>query len=176
VPIRNSAATRQAGVPRHRELRTAGFSCKFFSTDDLKYRNARGIPTVVSGAFAALRTLLQFGPGRQWSYGIDIDRVGKGVEAVRGQRLGNGVAAAAAAALFSDRGTRYLTDLGLLAIVVTIFFRQRLWGRVQQRHRPMAVCNPSHPETLRSDQCATSTPTPSRPPSSHAWRAAPTRA
>jgi hypothetical protein len=83
VPIRNSAATRQAGVPRHRELRTAVFSCKFFSTADLKYRNARGIPTVVSGAFAALRTLLQFGPGRQWSYGIDIDRVGKGVEAVR---------------------------------------------------------------------------------------------
>ena len=55
---------------------------------------------------------------------------------MRGQRLGNGVAAAAAAALFSDRGTWYLTDLGLLAVVVTIFFRQRLWGRVQQRHRP----------------------------------------
>lgn len=35
--------------------------------------------------------------------------------------------------LFSDYGTWYLMGLGLLAIVVTIFFRQGLWGWVQQR-------------------------------------------
>ena len=36
--------------------------------------------------------------------------------------------------LFSDYGTWYLLGLGLLAIVVTIFFKQGLWGWVQQRH------------------------------------------
>ena len=35
--------------------------------------------------------------------------------------------------LFSDYGTWYLLGLGALAIVVTIFFRQGLWGFVQQR-------------------------------------------
>lgn len=35
---------------------------------------------------------------------------------------------------FSDYGTSYLIGLGLLAIVVTLFFKQGLWGWVQQRH------------------------------------------
>ncbi|SFM75013.1 branched-chain amino acid ABC transporter permease [Variovorax sp. OV329] len=34
---------------------------------------------------------------------------------------------------FSDYGTWYLLGLGLLAIVVTLFFRQGLWGYAQQR-------------------------------------------
>jgi branched-chain amino acid transport system permease protein len=35
---------------------------------------------------------------------------------------------------FSDYGSWYLMGLGLLAIVVTIYFKQGLWGWVQQRH------------------------------------------
>jgi branched-chain amino acid transport system permease protein len=35
---------------------------------------------------------------------------------------------------FSSYGTWYLLGLGLLAIVVTIFFKQGLWGWAQQRH------------------------------------------
>jgi branched-chain amino acid transport system permease protein len=35
---------------------------------------------------------------------------------------------------FSGYGTWYLMGLGLLAIVVTLFFKQGLWGWVQQRH------------------------------------------
>jgi branched-chain amino acid transport system permease protein len=35
---------------------------------------------------------------------------------------------------FSDYGTWYLLGLGLLAIGATIFFRQGLWGWLQQRH------------------------------------------
>jgi branched-chain amino acid transport system permease protein len=35
--------------------------------------------------------------------------------------------------MFSDYGTWYLLGLGLLAIVVTIYFKQGLWGYVQQR-------------------------------------------
>jgi branched-chain amino acid transport system permease protein len=35
--------------------------------------------------------------------------------------------------LFADYGTWYLLGLGLLAIVVTIFFKQGLWGWAQSR-------------------------------------------
>ncbi|HMC14270.1 MAG TPA: branched-chain amino acid ABC transporter permease [Albitalea sp.] len=35
---------------------------------------------------------------------------------------------------FSDYGSWYLMGLGLLAIVVTMFFKQGLWGWLQQRH------------------------------------------
>ena len=35
---------------------------------------------------------------------------------------------------FSDYGTWYLLGLGLMAIVVTIYFKQGLWGWVQQRY------------------------------------------
>jgi branched-chain amino acid transport system permease protein len=35
---------------------------------------------------------------------------------------------------FSDYGSWYLVGLGLLAIVVTLFFRDGLWGAVQRRY------------------------------------------
>ncbi len=35
---------------------------------------------------------------------------------------------------FSDYGTWYLLGLGLLAIVTTLYFKQGLWGWLQQRH------------------------------------------
>ena len=69
-------------------LHTAGFSYEFFSDDDLKFRTATGTPTVVSSTFASVRTTLLFDPGTRWGYGVNIDWVGKIVEAVRGKRLG----------------------------------------------------------------------------------------
>jgi methyl acetate hydrolase len=72
----------------HLMLHTAGFSYEFFSHDDLKFRNARGVPSVVSSTFASVRTVLLFDPGERWGYGVNIDWVGKVVEAVRGKRLG----------------------------------------------------------------------------------------
>ncbi len=69
-------------------LHTAGFSDKFFSHDDLKYRPALGIPTVVSSTFASIRSVLQFDPGERWGYGCNIDWLGRIVEQQRGQRLG----------------------------------------------------------------------------------------
>jgi branched-chain amino acid transport system permease protein len=35
--------------------------------------------------------------------------------------------------LFSDYGTWYLIGLGLMAVIVTIRFKQGLWGWAQQR-------------------------------------------
>jgi methyl acetate hydrolase len=72
----------------HLMLHTAGFSYEFFSADDLKLRGAKGIPSVVSSTFASVKTCLLWDPGDKWGYGVNIDWVGKVVEAVRGKRLG----------------------------------------------------------------------------------------
>ncbi len=69
-------------------LHTAGFSYEFFSHDDLKYRTAKGVPTVVSSTFASIRTVLLFDPGERWGYGCNIDWLGRIVEQQRGKRLG----------------------------------------------------------------------------------------
>lgn len=69
-------------------LHTAGFCYEFFSHDDLKFRTAKGIPTVVSSSFASVRTVLLHDPGERWTYGVNIDWAGKVVEAIRGKRLG----------------------------------------------------------------------------------------
>ncbi|GAB4429474.1 MAG: serine hydrolase domain-containing protein [Chloroflexi bacterium OHK40] len=69
-------------------LHTAGFSYEFFSHDDLKYRTARGIPSIVSSTFASIRTVLLHDPGERWTYGVNIDWIGKVIEAVRGKRIG----------------------------------------------------------------------------------------
>ncbi len=69
-------------------LHTAGFSYEFFSADDLKFRTARGTPTVVACSFDAIRTVLLHDPGAAWTYGVNIDWLGRIVEQQRGQRLG----------------------------------------------------------------------------------------
>lgn len=69
-------------------LHTSGLSYEFFSADDLKYRTAKGIPTVVSCSYESIRTVLLHDPGAAWSYGVNIDWLGRIVEERRGQRLG----------------------------------------------------------------------------------------
>ena len=59
-----------------------------FSANDLKYRTAKNIPTVVSSTFAAVRTVLLHDPGERWTYGVNIDWLGRIVEQQRGKRLG----------------------------------------------------------------------------------------
>jgi methyl acetate hydrolase len=68
-------------------LHTSGFGYDFFNYDLARYGKARGIPSVVSGTMAALRTPLTFDPGTRWEYGSGLDWVGKIVAAVRGKRL-----------------------------------------------------------------------------------------
>ena len=69
-------------------LHVSGLSYEFFSHDDLKYRTALGIPTVVSSTFASIRTVLLHEPGERWTYGANIDWLGRIVEQQRGKRLG----------------------------------------------------------------------------------------
>ncbi|MGE5117520.1 MAG: serine hydrolase domain-containing protein [Betaproteobacteria bacterium] len=69
-------------------LHTSGFCYEFFSADDLKYRTAKNIPTVVSCTSASIKTVLLHDPGERWTYGVNIDWLGKIVEQQRGKRLG----------------------------------------------------------------------------------------
>lgn len=69
-------------------LHTSGLCYEFFSADDLKYRTAKGIPTVVGCSFDSIRTVLLHEPGAAWTYGVNIDWLGRIVEERRGQRLG----------------------------------------------------------------------------------------
>ena len=69
-------------------LHISGLCYEFFSHDDLKYRTAKGIPTVVSSSFASIRTVLLHEPGERWTYGVNIDWLGRIVEQQRGKRLG----------------------------------------------------------------------------------------
>lgn len=69
-------------------LHISGLCYEFFSHDDLKYRTAKGIPTVVSSTFASIRTVLLHDPGQAWTYGVGLDWLGRIVEQARGKRLG----------------------------------------------------------------------------------------
>lgn len=69
-------------------LHTSGFCYEFFSADDLKFRAAKNVPTVVVCSFDSIRTVLLHDPGAAWTYGVNIDWLGRIVEQLRGQRLG----------------------------------------------------------------------------------------
>jgi methyl acetate hydrolase len=70
-------------------LHTSGLCYEFFSGDDLKFRTARNIPTVVSSSFESIRTVLLHDPGAAWTYGVNLDWLGRIVEKTRDKRLGD---------------------------------------------------------------------------------------
>jgi methyl acetate hydrolase len=91
----DAAGTPQLRAPtramtlKHLLTHTAGFSQDIFSADIMKYQETMGTPAYTTFENAALTTPLLFDPGERWEYGINIDWVGKVVEAVSGQRLGD---------------------------------------------------------------------------------------
>jgi methyl acetate hydrolase len=72
---------------KHLLTHTAGFTYEFWNADTLRYVETSGTPRVISGQLAALRRPLNFDPGDRWEYGINIDWVGRIIEAVGGQSL-----------------------------------------------------------------------------------------
>jgi len=66
---------------------TAGFTYEYWNADMLRYVETTGTPTMMSGRLAALRRPLSFDPGERWEYGINIDWIGRIIEAVSGQSL-----------------------------------------------------------------------------------------
>ncbi len=69
-------------------LHTTGLCYEFFAADDLKFRGAKNIPTVVSCTYDSIRTVLLHDPGAAWTYGVNMDWLGLIVEQQRGKRLG----------------------------------------------------------------------------------------
>ncbi|MFN0302631.1 MAG: serine hydrolase domain-containing protein [Burkholderiales bacterium] len=72
---------------RHLLTHTAGFSYEIWNPDIIRYQQVKSIPMITGCENAALKTPLTFDPGDRWDYGINIDYVGKMVEAVSGKKL-----------------------------------------------------------------------------------------
>jgi CubicO group peptidase (beta-lactamase class C family) len=72
---------------RHLLTHTAGFSYDIWNANIGRYMERMGVPGIITCQNAALRTPLVFDPGTGWEYGINIDWVGKAVEAVSGETL-----------------------------------------------------------------------------------------
>jgi methyl acetate hydrolase len=72
---------------RHLMTHTAGFCYDLWNGDMVQYMAKTGTPGIISCQNAALKTPLASDPGTRWEYGINIDFVGKAVEAASGKRL-----------------------------------------------------------------------------------------
>jgi methyl acetate hydrolase len=66
---------------------TAGFTYDIWDAKTAQYVKYANLPGIASCKNAALKTPLAFDPGTRWEYGINMDFVGKAVEAVSGQNL-----------------------------------------------------------------------------------------
>jgi methyl acetate hydrolase len=73
---------------RHLLTHTAGYGYPVWSEALGTFHEQQGLPTTSTGRNASLLSPLLFDPGERWNYGINIDWVGKLVEAVSGKRLG----------------------------------------------------------------------------------------
>ncbi|MGH6779901.1 MAG: serine hydrolase domain-containing protein [Bradyrhizobium sp.] len=103
---------------RHLMTHTAGFCYDLWNGEMVKYLEKTGLPGVTTCKNDALKTPLASDPGTRWEYGINIDFVGKAVEAVSGKRLD---------AYLRDH---LLTPLGMsdTAFKITDSMRKRLVG------------------------------------------------
>jgi len=72
---------------RHLMTHTAGFCYDLWNGDMVKYMERTGTPGIPTCKGAALKTPIVTDPGTRWEYGINIDFVGKAVEAASGKRL-----------------------------------------------------------------------------------------
>ncbi|MBA2677367.1 MAG: beta-lactamase family protein [Ktedonobacteraceae bacterium] len=79
---------KQAMTLRHLLTHTAGFGYEFWDADDVRYQKVKGLPRILSCRNTTLQLALHFDPGERWQYGINIDWVGKVVEAASGKKLG----------------------------------------------------------------------------------------
>jgi len=74
---------------RHLLTHTAGLVYDIWNAEMTRYMETKAIPGIISCQNAALSLPLVFNPGEKWDYGINIDWVGKAVERVSGQMLGD---------------------------------------------------------------------------------------
>jgi methyl acetate hydrolase len=72
---------------KHLLTHTAGFAYELWRPEIAQYQTCTNTPGITTCTNAALTTPLLFDPGDRWEYGINIDWVGKMVEAASGQKL-----------------------------------------------------------------------------------------
>ena len=72
---------------KHLLTHTAGFTYEAWNADTLRYVRETGTPSTQTGRVAALRLPLGFDPGDKWEYGINIDWIGRLIEAVAGRPI-----------------------------------------------------------------------------------------
>ncbi|MCA1456091.1 beta-lactamase family protein [Bradyrhizobium sp. BRP22] len=72
---------------RHLMTHTAGFCYGIWNSDAVKYLEKHGLPAITTCKNDALKAPLMSDPGTRWEYGINIDFIGKAVEAASGKRL-----------------------------------------------------------------------------------------
>jgi len=72
---------------RHLMTHTAGFCYNMWNGDMVQYLEKTGLPAVTTCKNDSLKLPLMTDPGTRWEYGINIDFVGKAVEAVSGKKL-----------------------------------------------------------------------------------------
>ena len=84
VIYKHACALGCEGIVSKRGLRSR---TRMRDANTLQYNKYADLPGIISCKNAALKTPLAFDPGTRWEYGINIDFVGKAVEAVSGQNL-----------------------------------------------------------------------------------------
>jgi CubicO group peptidase (beta-lactamase class C family) len=72
---------------RHLLTHTAGFTYSIWSEPMTQFEKVTGTPFIGACENASFTAPLEFDPGDRWQYGINIDWVGKAVEAVSDQSL-----------------------------------------------------------------------------------------
>ena len=72
---------------RHLMTHTAGFCYDMWNGDMVAYGEKAGLPGIITCKNDALKAPLASDPGTRWEYGINIDFVGKAIEAATGQKL-----------------------------------------------------------------------------------------
>ena len=72
---------------RHLVTHTAGLGYWFWDADLMRYEQVTGLPNVVPGSAEAFKAPLLADPGTRFEYGINIDWLGRVVEAVAGTTL-----------------------------------------------------------------------------------------
>ena len=77
---------------RHLVTHTTGLSYWFWNADIVKWEAATGVPNVLSGLSAVFKAPMLFDPGTSFEYGINLDWLGKVIEAASGMKLDEAIA------------------------------------------------------------------------------------
>ncbi|WP_024514058.1 serine hydrolase domain-containing protein [Bradyrhizobium sp. Tv2a-2] len=72
---------------RHLLTHTAGFAYDIWNADIARYAKEKDVPAMRTGKLAALNVPLVRDPGERWEYGVNIEMVGRMVEAASGLNL-----------------------------------------------------------------------------------------